>query len=263
MKNNPFEVHGVQHLSPSSINQFISCPAQWILKVSGHRGPSSPAMWRGTCVDDAVSSAFDYEDKDMIEKTTKNAISIFDNLYERNKKTNDSLGLKYDIEKVEAERNNIQRYVEVAIPFYKAIGKPTAIQKKIELQFEEIPVPIIGYIDLQYEGIIRDIKTTGRLLKVIPSSICRQLSVYAYAENSIPYADFIHVTKAKAEVVSMEITDVESRVNEVKKAALSMMNVLSYSDDITQVASLFYPDFDDWRWSDLDIEAAKILWRIK
>ena len=257
MKNNPFEVHGITHLSPSSINQFISSPAQWVLKVSGHRGLSNPAMWRGTCVDDAVSAAFNYEDKGMIEKTTKNAMSIFYNLYQQNKKTN-----QYDIAKVEAERKNIQRYVEVAIPFYKAIGKPTAIQKKIELQFEEIPVPIIGYIDLQYEGIIRDIKTTGRLLKVIPLSICRQLSVYGYAENSIPYADFIYVTKDKAEVVSMEITNVESRINEVKKAAISMMNVLSYSDDITQVASLFYPDFDDWRWSDLDIEAAKILWRI-
>jgi len=55
---------------------------------------------------------------------------------------------------------------------------------------------------------------------------------------------------------------VDKRVNELRQAALSMMNVLSYSDDINQVATLFYPDFDDWRWSDLDIEAAKILWRI-
>ena len=43
-----------------------------------------------------------------------------------------------------------------------------------------------------------------------------------------------------------------------------MMNVLSYSDDINQVASLYYPDFDDWRWSNgIDRDAAKKLWRIK
>ena len=115
---------------------------------------------------------------------------------------------------------------------------------------------------MQYEGVIRDIKTTGRLLKNIPSSICRQLSLYGYAEDSVPYADFIHVTKAKAEVVSIEITDVEKRVSELKNAAYAMMNVLSYSDDIRTVASLFYPDFDDWRWSEEDIEAAKNLWSI-
>ena len=125
-------------------------------------------------------------------------------------------------------------------------------------------MPIIGYIDLQYEGITRDIKTTGRLMSKIPATICRQLSLYAYAEESIPYADFIHVTKTKAEVVSIEITDVRKRVIELRKASLAMMNVLSYSDDINQVASLYYPDFDDWRWSNgIDRDAAKKLWRIK
>jgi hypothetical protein len=57
---------------------------------------------------------------------------------------------------------------------------------------------------------------------------------------------------------------VNKRVNELRQAALSMMNVLSYSDDINQVATLFYPDFDDWRWSNhVDQDAAKKLWRIK
>ena len=101
-------------------------------------------------------------------------------------------------------------------------------------------------------------------MSTVPSTICRQLSLYAYAEDSIPYADFINVTKAKAEVVSIEITDVDKRVNELRQAALSMMNVLSYSDDINQVATLFYPDFDDWRWSNaVDKNAAKKLWRIE
>ena len=59
MKNNPFEAHGIQHLSASAINQFITNPASWILKVSGHRGMPNPAMWRGTVIDDTLSKAFD------------------------------------------------------------------------------------------------------------------------------------------------------------------------------------------------------------
>ena len=263
MRNNPFEVHGIQHLSASAINQFITNPASWILKVSGHKGISNPAMWRGTAVDDAIGTAFDYKldikSEEILKQSSHNALAIFDNLFDYYKKNNE-----YDIEKVNAERNNIKRYMEAAIPFYEKLGKPQEVQKRIEVEFEDIPVPIIGYIDLQYKGVIRDIKTTGRLMSTVPSTICRQLSLYAYAEDSIPYADFIHVTKAKAEVVSIEITDVDKRVNELRQAALSMMNVLSYSDDINQVATLFYPDFDDWRWSNpVDRDAAKKLWRIE
>ena len=259
MKNNPFDAHNIEHLSASSINQFISSPCHWLLKISGHRGKSNPAMWRGTVIDNAICKSF--ENNLSIEKKLHRSITNseydYDSLYEYHNATYD-----YDIDAVDKERNNLQRYLEVAVPFYAKLGKPQDCQKKIEIEFESIPVPIIGYIDLQYEGVIRDIKTTGRLLKNIPSSICRQLSLYGYAEDSVPYADFIHVTKAKAEVVSIEITDVEKRVSELKNAAYAMMNVLSYSDDIRTVASLFYPDFDDWRWSEEDIEAAKNLWSI-
>ena len=69
-KNNPFEVHGIEHLSASAINQFITNPASWILKVSGHRGIPNPAMWRGSVVDNIISSAFDWNlpvEKNCIE----------------------------------------------------------------------------------------------------------------------------------------------------------------------------------------------------
>lgn len=263
MKNNPFEVHGIQHLSASAINQFITNPASWILKVSGHRGKPNPAMWRGTVVDNIISDSFYWtipKEKKLHHAITQAEIQ-YDDLCKKGFSIDSN---SYDIDKVKAEKDNLKRYLEVAMPFYSKLGKPLECQKRIEVEFEDIPVPIIGYIDLQYEGITRDIKTTGRLMSKIPATICRQLSLYAYAEDSTPYADFIHVTKSKAEVVSMEITDVENRVNELQRAALAMMNVLSYSDDINQVASLYYPDFDDWRWSNgIDRDAAKKLWRIK
>ncbi len=255
--NNPFEAHGIKHLSASSINQFISNPASWILKVSGHRGPSNPAMWRGTAIDDAISWAFDYEGNDIAAPINM-ALNIFDERWIEHKKSNE-----YDYEKVRSERDNIERYLEVAMPFYRKLGKPESIQKRIEIDLD-LPVPVIGFIDLQYPGMIRDIKTTGRMMPKTPSSICRQLSLYAYAENCSAVADFIHVTKTKAEVVTVEITDIDKRLEELRKASLAMMNVLSYSDDINQVASLFYPDFDDWRWNNpADVAAAKKLWGIK
>ena len=114
MRNNPFEVHGIQHLSASAINQFITNPASWILKVSGHKGISNPAMWRGTAVDDAIGTAFDYKldikSEEILKQSSHNALAIFDNLFDYYKKNNE-----YDIEKVNAERNNIKRYMEAGL----------------------------------------------------------------------------------------------------------------------------------------------------
>ena len=40
------------------------------------------------------------------------------------------------------------------------------------------------------------------------------------------------------------------------------MNFLSISDDKNDLAKLVIPDFDDWKWSDGDINEAKQIWRI-
>ena len=257
MKNNPFEVHGVEHLSASSINQFISSPCHWLLKVSGYKSSSNPAMWRGTVVDNAICNSFELKDRDKkIDRSIKNAEMSFDDLYDFYKRRNE-----YDIDTVEAERVKIADWVSLGVDFYNNLEwKPQECQKEINIEFEDIPVPIIGYIDLSYEDCIRDIKTTARLLSETPSSICRQLSLYSLAEDKPAYVDFLHVTTKQSQVVTREITDVEKHVSVLRKAAFAMMNVLSYSDDIHTVASLFYPDYDYWMWSDEDKVAAKLLW---
>ena len=63
MKNNCFEAHNLNHLSPSSINNYIQNPSHWLLKVSGFtENIGIPAFWRGTAVDKTITSAlFDNE----------------------------------------------------------------------------------------------------------------------------------------------------------------------------------------------------------
>ena len=41
-----------------------------------------------------------------------------------------------------------------------------------------------------------------------------------------------------------------------------MMRLLSYSSDIHEIAQLLVPNFDDWRWSGNEIEAARKLWSL-
>ena len=255
--NDPFTTHGIEHLSASSINEFIQNPARWILKVSGFKDPAGiPAMWRGTAVDNAITKYL-FERCDLAD-AKKHALSIFD----EKKKESESFGAAADQKKTDKEYYLLTRYMEAAFDHYKELPTPVSAQTKISITLDEIPVPIIGYIDLQYEDIVRDIKTVGRMPSVVPDTTCRQMSVYAHATGCIPVLDYIHVTSTKSEVLVRDVPNVKKHFQTVKQAAMSMMRVLSVSADIQEVARLYVPDFDDWRWSDVEKEEAIKLWRL-
>ena len=260
--NNPFEAHNIDHLSPSAINQFIASPCHWILKISGYRPKTTPPMMRGTIIDDAIC--------DVLLNNYKSKLTnqIIQKQIEAEDRFNQFFFDKKDVfteEEIEKESQKIKDWIAQGLVFYKETlkDKPIEAQKKIEVQFDELPIPIIGYIDLCYEDHIRDIKTTGRLLKETPSNISRQLSFYSFAEDKPAIVDFLHLTQKTNQVVSREITNVDKHIADIKEASISMMNILSYSVDLNQVASLLFPDFDDWRWSEEDKIAAQTLWRIK
>lgn len=255
--NDPFTHHGVTHLSASSINEFIQNPSRWLLRVSGFRDNSGvPAMWRGKAVDQAITSAL------LDDLTDDEAMMQANATYQEDLKQAQYESKAINQKKVDAEADAISRYLKIALPHYRSLGKPIASQKKIKLEFEEIPVPIIGYLDLQYEGVVRDIKTVSRLPSRVPLTVCRQLAIYAKAENNLPLVDYIHSTKTSSQVVVMGVPDVEGHIKVVRQAANSMKRLLSVSTDIKEVAQLLMPDFDDWRWSDSEIVAAKELWRL-
>jgi hypothetical protein len=41
------------------------------------------------------------------------------------------------------------------------------------------------------------------------------------------------------------------------------MNLLSISNDKNEIANMFYPNFDDWKWGEDEIKFAKTIWSIK
>ena len=96
----------------------------------------------------------------------------------------------------------------------------------------------------------------------MPDSISRQLSIYSEALEAMPIVDYIYVTKTKKEVVTRTVDDTEGHLKVVRRAANAMMDLLAYSSDISQIARLFVPDLDDWRWSDNEREEARKLFRM-
>lgn len=249
MKNNPFEEHGIEHLSASSINLFIQNPPLFIVRyLAKHKSPTNAAMLRGKVIDHAIGN----------KTSVKEAQSEFMALMNYQKKQ----GVAFDQEKTDKEYSNIEKYLSIGIPFYEHLGEPVSYQKKVEIDIG-LPVSVIGYVDLEYEDCIRDIKTSAKKPSALLAPVQRQLAIYATAlEKDHAYADYIYVTKTKSEVITFEIDDISMRLDEVYRASLAIMNLLQ-NNNINSLVDQFYPDLSHWMWSDSDRQAAKELWRIK
>ena len=246
--NNPFDQFDIEHLSASSINLFIQDICLFIVRyLFKHKSPTYPAMLRGIVIDHALGN------KTSVAEAQKEFMALMN--YEKKQ------GNVFDQEKAEIEYNNIEKYLDVGIPFYKDLGKPVSYQEKIILQFEDLPIDIIGYVDLEYKDCIRDIKTTAKTPKLTPQ-VSRQLAIYSTALDKPAFADYLYVAKTKQEVVTFEVEDVDARINEVYRVALAMMNLLQ-NNDINSLVEQFYPDMTSFMWDQSSIEVAKELWRIK
>ena len=254
--NDPFSAHGLDHLSASQINEYIASPAKWLLRVSGFKDTTgSPAMWRGIAVDKAICKVLD--DPETSDEAAHEIATV--EFASRHAEALESQ--PFDDAKVFKEQLAVNGYLDLALPHYRLLGKPLETQSRVTVDVG-LPVPIIGYIDVLYENQVRDIKTVGRLPKSVPSATARQLAIYAHAKNSTPIVDYVHFTKTTQQVVTLGVPDHKEHWKTAVQAANNMAKLLSVSSDIQEIAGLLMPDFDDWRWSDGEKDAAKRLWRL-
>ena len=75
-RKNGFEMHGIEHLSNSSISLWESNPAQWVMNyLLKEKRPAGAAMIRGTVVEDTVVDVLNGKD---IEQAIQDAEKAFD-----------------------------------------------------------------------------------------------------------------------------------------------------------------------------------------
>jgi uncharacterized membrane protein YecN with MAPEG domain len=261
MNNNPFDTFGIEHLSNSSISLFISNPAKWVLNyLHKIRSLMNAAMLRGTVTDHEIGRQAT-EPLPMAESIQR-AILEFDTTVKQLKKEK---AFEIDDAKELKEKQNLAKYLELAIPHYKNLGKANH-QQKIEYEPEWSPVKIIGYCDFTYPelGIVRDLKTTAKKPSEIPDSVNRQLSIYSTALEYVPLVDYVVVNQSRQEVITMEVNDVDKWMSQVQGAVIAMQNLLALGD-LNEITSMMYPDLSDWMWSDYEIEQIieRKIWSIK
>ena len=254
--NDPFSVHGIDHLSPSQINTFIQDPCKWILRISGFKGMGGAGAWRGSATDQAITTALK-EDLSADKAVEIGKLYMLDQL--KSFPTVDS-------KKFDDEQAKLEDFIKEGLFFYRRLPKPTEYQKEITLQLDHLPVPITGYADFVYPDKVRDLKTVAQKPSKVKDVHSRQVAIYAKALGlSEGHVDYVHVTKTQKLVhhFTLKQDDLDAAMRVVDIATRSMTRLLSVSADIEEIAGLLTPDLDDWMWDSAEKEAARNLWRIR
>jgi hypothetical protein len=243
---NGFERHSIDHLSASSLNQWASVPALWALeRLLGLRSPISSGVARGTAVEEGIHAGL-LDAKQPLDASVAIALASFDR----------QMALIPD-DRREAERANIAGYVENGLAELRQFGVPTAYQDRVEIHIDDVPVPIVGFIDWRFDqhGLLIDLKTSERLPLSISLPHARQGTIYARAHAN--YAMRFAYTRPTATkragravaVYELERAEVERQLVALRHIALRLERFLALSADPRELCGLLVPNYEDFRWA--------------
>jgi|TARA_Y100000004_G_C8922008_1_gene415865 hypothetical protein len=239
------------YYSPSTINLFVRDKAKFIMKLANIDSfEGNSATIRGEAVEFALARklAFDTNYKD----TLNNVVNHFHSSHFGSRIPKD--------EKYEKEKSSLKGYLDQILPTYNMIEDEfIGTQTKISLELKDVSVPLLGYVDFEFNNHIRDLKTTKSIPSNVPHSIKRQLAIYSKATGKEAWVDFVSPKKT----TSIKIDNVEDTISEVTAICKGIDKLLSISDDARELSNIFYPNLDSWEWDQETINNAKQLWSVK
>lgn len=228
---NSFERFNISHLSASSLNLWRSAPGIWALRyVGGIKDGGNPAMWRGSAVENGLAALLH---KQPLATAITASYRAFD-LNAENAEQNDELT---------NERDLIAPMLEQCAK-WQAPSMLAATQLKIEHFFDPIPVPVIGYLDLAFDGIDIDLKTTKALPSAPRADHVRQVSIYRAARGRA--GGLLYVTAKKYAYYPVDDTMMDEALMELHAAALSLQNFLAKCETRDEILRSLPVDWDHW-----------------
>ena len=247
LSNNPFAVHGIKYLSPSSINTYINDNALWVARyLFGVKSSSGASAVRGIATEAALADKYEkktfdfkYLDMHFMSLCAESGVDLGDVKTAKEKKLLEGFGKVID---ENFNYDNLEAY-----------------QEKVSVQLDDLPVPIIGYIDFRFADKIVDLKTTTRMPTRPTEAQKRQMALYsmAYPKSSV---DLFFASPKEHKIFTLKNLSVYKK--QLEKVALGIQKFLSVSNDKHEIASLTYPNLDSWLWTGMKEEASKI-WSLK
>lgn len=237
---NPFEIHELEHLSPSSINLFAASPAVFVLeKCLKRRQPVGAAAHRGTAVEAGIASWFETPNADGYAAAIEHAEAEFRRL----------TALSGDPRKAK-EAEGIADMVKTGLGELAPYGKPSRMQGRVEHKVEGLAVPIIGFFDFAWDetGILLDLKTTHRVPSQTSTSHARQVALYRAAMGDNLEARISYVSTKKA--VTYRLENARDHIAALERIALTIQRFLALSTDPFELAGFVAPDVDSFYLAD-------------
>ncbi len=230
---NPFKKHGIGHLSPSSLNLYIAQPGIWALRYLARRKEAGNVkMWRGTAVE-AGYVAY------LRTSNPEEAYDVAMRSYRLNVAENNA-----GSESADEEAKLIEPMLAQCL-LWTPPSDINASQIKVKHYFDGVPVPVMGYVDLSFEGLDVDLKTTTRCPSKPSADHVRQVSLYRVARNK-PGALLYVTDKRRA---YFEVTDemMAPALEELAGAARKVTRLLTAFKDAEEVLSVLPIDMSDFR----------------
>lgn len=234
---NPFETHGIKHLSASSLNSWVMDPALWVMqRLAGKQIPIGYAAPRGTASESGIVAGLLEPERPILD-CQQLALDEFDRLTFNVK---DAKSAK--------ERAAIPGIVEQGIKKLRAAGIPDEVQQRVDVTLPDIPVPFVGYVDLGWtqHGIRLDIKSKLKMPSDIEAAHRRQVSLYIHGTNMTGRVAYFTPTQDMVFVLE----DSARHLEELRQIALRLKNFLSLSDDREKLIASVVPNYGNWTWSD-------------
>jgi len=242
---NAFQKFGIEHLSPSSLNEFASAQALFVLRrlLKKNTGTVGAAAHRGTAVETGVAAGL-ADPKANLTDCVKVALDQFRLL----------TSMSTDSRK-EKEEMSIAGFVEEGLKALRPLGVPTSTQGLCSMTVEGLDVPIIGYYDFCFPGgVLVDLKTTHALPSSISNAHAQQVALYASVLGSDTKPCLAYVSSKRSSLLALE--NVLEHVKALQNKALTVQRFLNLSDDPMELAKLCVPDVDSFYYSSPEARAA-------
>jgi hypothetical protein len=207
--------------------------------------PATSFAWRGRAVEAGVNSILldDASDSAAIERA-RYAFEL------------SALGERSD--QIDKDRRAIAEMVRRAGSLFRRLGRPLAIQQRVQYQIDGIEVPVIGYVDYVYEKYIVDLKTTFALPSKPRFGDAMQVVFYGDVLSRRP--GLIYVSPRDSAVYPHAQIDIDSARRLLRQSAYALRAMLAAADDRQHAASLFVPNPDDFRMTETMRAAAESVW---
>lgn len=237
----------IHHFSASSLRLLKVCPEAYRQRyILGKKERPGEALTLGSATHAAMAFNLEQKIESREDRPVKEVLEFFHDLAWP--KAIESDGgvdeIRWDKEPDEArrdgERMTIAYHANVA-PRVQPVSKP---EQRITLHVEGVPVPFIGYLDVEEEADVIDLKT-GKAVQRKPDANWRmQGAVYSLATKKPTH--FHSLSRAKTPSIATPLTDPEMAIPyRADIAAVTTTILLDYSKQVEYFMHTYGPS-DTW-----------------